>query len=159
VTSQGSGLAMIAVVIFAFGFVGTLPVGIHEECTDGIDNDGDTPGGQDPAYYSDAYDSNCFDYPFADGNGETLTPTADQFNSIGAAYNTGAHATAFDWVLTEYTLNPNPIITSMPGYTQPMCPLSTAPAPPPPPMYYYTTYPTIEGSHAAHVAHLATCPP
>lgn len=60
------------------------PVGIHAECSDIIDNDGDL--------FVDAEDQDCIDYPFADGNGESYTPIDDRFNADG-----GYTMTAYDY--------------------------------------------------------------
>ena len=153
--AKASGLAMIAVVVFAFGFVGTMPIGIHAECTDGIDNDGDGVGQPfDPAFYVDAYDLDCYEFPFADGSGEDPTPTADRFNSLGAAYEVPGYATAFDWVKTQYELNPHPLNLAM--GTLPLChvPGSQAGL-----MLTWASYPAIEGSQSAYTQHSNQCPP
>ena len=48
-------------------------VGIDSQCLDGLDNDADT--------FTDIQDNECFNYPYEDGNGETLTEPGDQFNA------------------------------------------------------------------------------
>ena len=72
------GLFMLAL---AGSFAGTVkPNTIHAECSDGIDNDLD----QFSAFGGgiDALDPNCMEYPYSDGNGESETPIAQQYNSI-----------------------------------------------------------------------------
>lgn len=63
--------------------VGTSQIGIHEDCLDGLDNDGDS--------FTDFGDNDCAIYPYADGNGEEFTPEQDRMN--GEAY---IHGNAFD---------------------------------------------------------------
>lgn len=71
--TNGKILVAFFVALLAVAITGTdTPgIGFRKECTDGLDNDAD--GG------IDWVDSNCRDYPFADGLGEVYT-------AIGADY-------------------------------------------------------------------------
>lgn len=70
--SRGKIIIAIFMFMLAFALTGKTiipeaPVGIHAQCEDGIDNDGDTN--------IDIQDDDCYYYPFADGGGEYLTTT------------------------------------------------------------------------------------
>jgi len=72
--NQGFGLTALFLITMAYAFTGAPgPVGIHVECMDGIDNDGDMA--------VDAEDQDCINYPFADGNGESPTPLGERYTS------------------------------------------------------------------------------
>jgi hypothetical protein len=74
--NQGFGLTALFLITMAYALTGaSAPVGIHVECADAIDNDGDLA--------VDADDQECIDYPFADGNGESFTPIDDRFTADG----------------------------------------------------------------------------
>ena len=111
-SSKVSGLAVVAVVILAFGLAGTLPIGLHKQCSDGIDNDNDFDPLYPPEFGADAYDSNCAEYPYADGNGESPTPANERFNSIGVAYQISGYDTAFDWLKTQKEQKPSPVCSA-----------------------------------------------
>lgn len=76
---RASVLVALFLGIIASSFAGDLSeIGYSQECTDGIDNDGDQnaiDGG------IDATDPSCFEYPFSDGNGETTTPLIERYTS------------------------------------------------------------------------------
>ncbi len=69
--------------IVAGSFAGNNePLGIHEECTNGLDDDGSQgnifdfgPSG------IDVEDIDCFYYPMSDGNGEETTEPGERFTS------------------------------------------------------------------------------
>lgn len=87
--NQGFGLTALFLIVVAYAFTGAAaPVGIHAECADTIDNDGDAA--------IDVNDQDCIDYPFADGNGESPTPIDDRFGAPG-----GYTSTAYDWWYQE----------------------------------------------------------
>lgn len=97
--NQGFGLTALFLIVMAYALTGAAaPVGIHVECMDTIDNDGD--GG------IDADDTECLQYPFADGNGESPTPVEDRFTS-----DAGYSMTAYDYwfeALVAGTYNSDP---------------------------------------------------
>lgn len=70
--------------IVAGSFAGNNePLAIHEECLNGLDDDGSQgsildfgPSG------ADVEDIDCFYYPMSDGNGETETDPGDRFQSF-----------------------------------------------------------------------------
>jgi len=75
----------------AASFTGTSESGIHSECTDGLDND---LSANSPFVYgspqvitieqgTDGQDQNCLFYPYADGNGESSTPSNEQYLRAG----------------------------------------------------------------------------
>lgn len=159
VSSKASGLAVVAVVILAFGLAGTQAIGLHQQCTDGIDNDNDFDPMWPPEYGADAYDSNCAEYPFADGNGESPTPANERFNSIGVAYQIGGYDTGFDWLFEQKITHPHPFV--MPGSPPLYCPyggtlnadFNTQAS-----FYGFDSWPLIEGTLDAYADHWATCP-
>ncbi len=65
--------AVIMALILGNALVGTSNIGYHPDCTDGIDNNGDS--------FIDGDDPNCVDYPWADGNGELETTTQPYFDT------------------------------------------------------------------------------
>jgi len=77
--------------ILASAFTGTDESGIHAECADGVDNDVSSPEiftyGTPQQISSmsgiDAQDQNCLFYPYADGNGESNTPSSEQYQRSG----------------------------------------------------------------------------
>jgi len=158
-SSKASGLAIVAIVLFAFGLAGTQAIGLHKQCTDGIDNDNDFDPAWPPEYGADAYDSECAEYPFADGNGESPTPANERFNSIGVAYRISGYDTGFDWLKTQYEQNPHPFV--IPNAPPTFCPyggtlgsnMASSAS-----FYGFDTWPAIEGTYAAFEANWATCP-
>lgn len=83
-TNQAAlGLLFIGLIL-ATALTGTAPIGYHEECINGADDDADTA--------VDGLDQECFNYPFADGNGESNTVVADR-------YNGNAYASLFEYHL------------------------------------------------------------
>ena len=73
----GTG-AFLLFLMLGSALVGITPVGIHEDCKDGIDNsfpplpaDGNV----------DVDDANCFEYPYSDGSGEFTTQSEDRYGS------------------------------------------------------------------------------
>ena len=76
-------------MIVALGLKVEAPIGIHIECRDGLDNDGD--GVNSGGSGIDWGDDDCFAYPYADGNGESFTPEQDRRTGEkyldGNAYN------------------------------------------------------------------------
>ena len=73
-------------------------MGIHVECSDGIDNDGDLA--------VDANDQDCTNYPFADGNGESPTPLGERYTSDGG-YTMSAYDYWFEALNAgTFTLDP-----------------------------------------------------
>jgi hypothetical protein len=151
VTSKASGLAVIAVIVFAVGLAGVEPIGIHKECSDGINNDPSSD------QHFDLFDGSCLEYPFADGNGETDTPPEDRFNSFGGAYKAPAgYANTFEWTNNFYQNTANPF--ALPGYPNPD-PLWFCASIMGLPFHSWSHFPSVEGSEAAFQTHLATCPP
>lgn len=78
----------------AASFTGTDTSGYHSQCTDGIDNDSSA---NSPFVYGspqvieieqgiDGTDQNCLFYPYADGNGESNTPSNEQYLRAGGDY-------------------------------------------------------------------------
>lgn len=100
------GLVAVALVGSAPG-----PEGIHAECADGLDNDGD--GGTDLGINTGApvpnWDQSCLDYPYADGNGETDTPPTDRFTNTERGY---VHV--LDLLESHFTYGP---IAGLAGFT------------------------------------------
>ena len=97
--NQGFGLTALFLITMAYALTGAAaPVGIHVECSDAIDNDGDMA--------VDADDQECIDYPFADGNGESFTPIDDRFTADGG-YTMSAYDYWYDALVGEtYTGDP-----------------------------------------------------
>jgi hypothetical protein len=92
-TAGGFILALLVAVAFT-GSPQTV-VGIHAECEDAIDNDGDTD--------IDAFDDQCWEYPFADGGAEygtTQYPNGKMWSSD--SYSMTLH----EWRLQQIELNP-----------------------------------------------------
>jgi len=94
--SKTAGGFILALLV-AVAFTGTAQevVGIHAECEDGIDNDGDTD--------IDAFDDQCWQYPFADGGAEygtTTYPTGKMWSSD--SYSMTLH----EWRVQQIQLNP-----------------------------------------------------
>lgn len=76
----GAILALFLVLIAA-SFSGKVEaLAISSECTDGLDNDGDS--GSMYGGGIDVDDAACFSYPFNDGNGEEVTPINERYTSI-----------------------------------------------------------------------------
>ena len=85
-TAGGFILALMVAVAFT-GAAPTPPIGIHQDCIDGFDNDGDGP--------IDDMDGNCYEYPFADGGGESQTTMGP--NGKAWASDQGYEMSLFDW--------------------------------------------------------------
>ncbi|HIJ51313.1 MAG TPA: hypothetical protein HPP54_09725 [Nitrospinae bacterium] len=148
--SKASGLAIVAVVVFAFGLAGLEAIGIHEECKDGIDNDGGSN--------FDMFDGECLAYPYADGNGETHTPPDARFNSHAAAYTIEGHDDAFTYSVHFYQTTVDPYNIPAPApYPTPFC----SELSPGVPFFglQWSHFPSSEGSQQAFNEYYATCPP
>lgn len=76
----------LAILAGALTGKGLVTIGINAECEDGLDNDGD----QD----IDIADQQCFEYPYADGNGESDTP-------VNERYTGSNYVSLFDWHLAN----------------------------------------------------------
>ena len=63
----------LGIIASAFGGSVSSGVTIHQECEDGIDNNGN--------FDIDIGDLGCFEYPYSDGNGEDETPIEDRYKS------------------------------------------------------------------------------
>jgi hypothetical protein len=93
--------ALLLFLILGNALTGITPIGIHEDCKDGIDNSfAPLPGDGD----IDAEDDQCVQYPFEDGNGEFDTPseqryTGDSYASL-ASYHIEYAADPLDTVCT-----------------------------------------------------------
>lgn len=82
---------MLFLGILASAFTGIDESGIHAECADRVDNDGNAPeifiyghpGTISSLSGIDAQDQNCLFYPYADGNGESDTPSSQQYQRSG----------------------------------------------------------------------------
>lgn len=88
---QKAGSGLVVALFFAVALTGvqTNVVGIHQQCTDGADNDNDTA--------IDASDLNCWNYPFEDGGGEYLTTTGP----TGKAWSSDSYSMSlFEYRLT-----------------------------------------------------------
>ena len=66
-------IVLLFLGIIASAFNGSVSSGvtIHQDCQDGIDNNGD--------FNIDIGDIGCFEYPYSDGNGEDPTPIEDRY--------------------------------------------------------------------------------
>lgn len=108
--NQGFGLTALFLIVMAYALTGAAaPIGIHAECMDGIDNNGDG--------LADADDFECINYPFADGNGETHTPSTSQFTA-----SEGYTMTAYDWwfeALQSGAFTGDPCMLNTPGWYEP----------------------------------------
>ena len=94
--SKSTG-AFVLALLLAVAFTGTASseVGIHAECEDLSDNDSDGD--------IDAFDDQCWQYPFADGGAEygtTPYPTGKMWSSD--SYSMTLH----EWRLEQIQLNP-----------------------------------------------------
>ena len=91
-----TGLLLLVVVGALTG--SPMAIEVHQECIDGVNNDGGTPltrdgidldgglGGNPAMYHRpDGPDMNCLEYPWADGNGEDHTPHHERYQ--GARYS------------------------------------------------------------------------
>jgi len=68
--------ALLLFLILGNALTGITPIGIHEDCKDGIDNSfPPLPGDGD----IDVQDNQCFEYPFEDGYGEFDTPPEERY--------------------------------------------------------------------------------
>ena len=72
---QSGAIVAIFLLLIASAFSGSgqTVIGIHEECKDGIDNDGDSD--------IDIGDNECFFYPYEDGNAEDPTPVNERYTA------------------------------------------------------------------------------
>lgn len=94
--SKTAGGFILALLV-AVAFTGSAQevVGIHAECEDAIDNDGDSD--------IDAFDDQCWQYPFADGGAEygtTPYPNGKMWSSD--SYSMTLH----EWRVQQIELNP-----------------------------------------------------
>ena len=83
-------------VLLGNALTGFAPIGYHEECIDGIDNDGDG--------MNDADDLQCQMYPYEDGNGESDTPPESQtYDGLDTGFQSLAdyHALSNDPAMVE----------------------------------------------------------
>ena len=90
----GTG-AFLLFLMLGTALVGITPIGIHEECKDGIDNSFPPLPGDGNI---DADDERCFEYPYADGNGEGFT-------GLDYRYNEKSYVSLFDYHI-EYSSDP-----------------------------------------------------
>lgn len=74
----------MAILAGALTGKGVVTIGIHADCQDGLDNDGD----QDV----DFGDNECYQYPYSDGAGESPTPMSERYQSNN-------YVSLFDWHL------------------------------------------------------------
>ena len=74
----GTG-AFLLFLMLGSALVGITPVGIHEDCKDGIDNTDPLDGN------IDGDDEGCYNYPYEDGNGEETTPPSSRYS--GESYS------------------------------------------------------------------------
>lgn len=83
---QNAGIVVLFLAILAGALAGSprTYIGISAECEDGLDNDGDND--------IDFGDSECYEYPYADGNGESNTPNSERYAST-------YYVSLFDWHL------------------------------------------------------------
>lgn len=89
--NSAAAAGIILAIFLGNALTGFAPVGYHEECIDGIDNDGDG--------FNDADDLQCQIYPYEDGNGESDTPPESQtYDGVGTGFQSLAdyHALAND---------------------------------------------------------------
>lgn len=110
--------AAFGLLIFAAALAGSsildAPIGIHADCIDDVDNDGDAgdpfgnPDGgidingvpQDPINpnpLAAMMDRNCVEYPWADGNGEGFTPPEERFNAM-QGYQSTTFELFMEWI-------------------------------------------------------------
>lgn len=78
---QAAGVLGIALIVLATALGGVKTIGYSSECTDGVDNDGETD--------VDLLDNECFFYPFSDGAGESP--------GGGALFEGQSYASLFDY--------------------------------------------------------------
>ena len=81
---RGMMIVFLFLGILAGSFAGnTEPLAIHEECTNGLDDDNSQSSFFDfgPSGI-DVEDIDCFYYPMSDGNGEDPTEPGERFTSI-----------------------------------------------------------------------------
>lgn len=87
-TTGGFIIALFVAVAFT-GVATGEPIGIHEECMDGINNDNDQNN------LIDGFDYQCFIYPFADGGGESTTTTGPSGKAFSS--DSGYEMSVFDY--------------------------------------------------------------
>ena len=87
--------AFLMFLILGTALVGITPIGINEDCKDGIDNFFPPLTGDGNI---DADDERCFQYPYADGNGESFTGLEDRYLSK-------SYVSLFDYHV-EYSSDP-----------------------------------------------------
>lgn len=81
---QTMAIVFLFLGVLAGAFAGNMdPITIHQECKNGIDDDG-SAGSIDDVGASgiDVDDVDCFYYPMSDGNGESFTDPGDTFQSL-----------------------------------------------------------------------------
>ena len=83
---QAAGVLGIALIILATALSGVKTITYSTECTDGVNND----GSEDPDI--DIMDVQCFEYPYSDGNGESIFD--------GQMFAGKSYASLFDYHIT-----------------------------------------------------------
>lgn len=78
---KAAGVMGIALIILATALSGVETIAYSSECTDGVDNDGETD--------IDLTDNQCFFYPYTDGNGEGVYD--------GPMFSGASYASLFDY--------------------------------------------------------------
>jgi hypothetical protein len=68
--------ALLLFLILGNALTGITPIGIHQDCKDGIDNSFPPLPGDGNI---DADDQNCFEYPYEDGSGEFTTQSEERY--------------------------------------------------------------------------------
>jgi len=68
--------ALLLAMLLGNSLVGINAIGYHADCIDNVDNDQDG--------FVDGMDPECREYPYADGNGEDMTPMEER--SSGDSY-------------------------------------------------------------------------
>ncbi len=80
-TTKNAAIAASILLAVAMGaaLTGIVPVKYHQDCIDGIDDDGNGDiDGEDP---------DCAEYPYADGNGEENTPNPQRtYDGVSTSY-------------------------------------------------------------------------
>ena len=75
--NQAAFALLIVGLVLATALTGIKPIGYHEECVNGLDDDTDT--------WIDGFDASCYYYPFEDGNGESDTLPEDRYTGSNYA--------------------------------------------------------------------------
>ena len=99
-TAGGFILALFVAVAFT-GVATPSPIGINSDCVDGIDNDSDGN--------TDEIDDQCWEYPFADGGGESQTT----YGVNGKMFSSDSYEmSVWDWqnIVSPHTFQMNSMI-------------------------------------------------